>query len=100
MPIELRNDGRIMDFNFIASNILKKLGEDHTTPSKHFKSMMKSKYDGHKLLILRYGMQNKRRLERYLGIGKSLTKDCKNCYWHMFIKIRIPECSIIPYPPV
>ena len=48
MPIELRNDGRIMDSNFIASNILKKLGKDRTTPSKHFRSMMKSKYDGHK----------------------------------------------------
>ena len=37
-----------MDSNFIASNILKKLGEDHTTPIKHLKSIMESKYGGHK----------------------------------------------------
>ena len=48
IPIELRNDGRMMDSNFIELNILKKLGEDHITPIKHLRSMMESKYDGHK----------------------------------------------------
>ena len=52
------------------------------------------------LLTIRYGMLNKRRLERYLGIGKSLTKGCKSCYQHMLIRIRISGCSIIPYPLV
>jgi len=47
-PIGLRNDGRMMDSNFIALDILKKLGKDHTTPIKHLRSMMESKYDGHK----------------------------------------------------
>ncbi|KAK9998300.1 hypothetical protein SO802_017903 [Lithocarpus litseifolius] len=48
IPIRLRNDGRMMDSNFIASDILKKLGEDHTTPIKHFRSMMELKYDRYK----------------------------------------------------
>ena len=48
IPIGLWNDGRMMDFNFIASEILKKLGEDHTTPIKHLKSIMESKCNGHK----------------------------------------------------
>ncbi|KAK9996618.1 hypothetical protein SO802_021304 [Lithocarpus litseifolius] len=48
IPIGLRNDDRMMDFNFITSDILKKLDEDHTTPIKHLRSMMESKYDGHK----------------------------------------------------
>ena len=30
--IRVRNDGRMMNCNFIASDILKKLCEDHTTP--------------------------------------------------------------------
>ena len=47
--IELRNDGRMMNFNFIASDILNKLSEDHTTPIKHLKSMMESKYNGYNL---------------------------------------------------
>ena len=42
------NDSRMMDSNFIASDILKKLGEDHINPIKHLRSMMESKYDGHK----------------------------------------------------
>ena len=37
-----------MNSNFIASDIPKKLGKDHTTPIKHLKSMMESKYDDHK----------------------------------------------------
>ena len=48
IPIRLRNDGRMMNCNFIATNILKKLCEDHTTPIKHLRSMIESKYDGHK----------------------------------------------------
>ena len=48
IPIGLRNDSRMMDSNFIASDILKKLGEDHINPIKHLRSMMESKYDGHK----------------------------------------------------
>ncbi|KAL0015055.1 hypothetical protein SO802_002124 [Lithocarpus litseifolius] len=43
-----RNDGRMMNYNFIASDILKKLCEDHTTPIKHLNSIIESKYDGHK----------------------------------------------------
>ena len=39
----------MMDSNFIALDILKKLGKDYTTPIKHLKSIMESKYDGHKL---------------------------------------------------
>ena len=48
IPIGLRNDGRMMTCNFIASDILKKLCEDRTTPIKHFRSMIESKYDDHK----------------------------------------------------
>ena len=46
--IRVRNDGRMMNCNFIASDILKKLCEDHTTPIKHLRSMIESKYEGHK----------------------------------------------------
>ena len=48
IPIRLRNDGRMMNCNFITSDILKKLCGDHTTPIKHFRSMIKAKYQGHK----------------------------------------------------
>ena len=37
-----------MNCNFIASDILKKLCEDHTTLIKHLISMIESNYDGHK----------------------------------------------------
>ena len=47
IPIGVRNDGRMMNCNFIASDILKKLCEDHTIPIKHLRSMIESKYDGH-----------------------------------------------------
>ena len=46
--IGVQNDGRMMTCNFIASDILKKLCEDHTTPIKHIKYMIESKYEGHK----------------------------------------------------
>ena len=72
--IWLRNDGRMMNCNFIASDILKKLCEYHTTPIKHLRSITESKYDGYKPSYYKVWMRNKRRLERYLGIGKSLTK--------------------------
>ena len=48
IPIGLQNDGRMLDYNFIALDILKKLGEDHTTPIKHLRSMIELKYNGHK----------------------------------------------------
>ena len=48
IPIGVRNDGRMMNCNFIASVILNKLCEDHTTPIKHLRSMIRSKYEGHK----------------------------------------------------
>ena len=48
IPIGLRKDGKMMDSNFIASDILKKLGEDHTTLIKHLRSIMESKCNGHK----------------------------------------------------
>ena len=48
IPIGVRNDGRMMTSHFIASDILKKLCEDHTTPIKYFISMIESKYQGHK----------------------------------------------------
>ena len=35
ISIRVRNDGRMMNCNFIALDILKKLCEDHTTPIKH-----------------------------------------------------------------
>ena len=37
-------------------------------------------------LTIRYGMQNKRLLQRYSGIGKSLTKGWESCSWHTWIK--------------
>ena len=46
--IGVRNDGRMMSCNFIAECILKKLCEDHTTPIKHIRAMIESKYEGHK----------------------------------------------------
>ena len=48
IPIGVRNDGRMMNCNFIASEILKKKCEDHTTPIKHLRSMIELKYEGHK----------------------------------------------------
>ena len=48
IPIGVGNDDRMMDCNFIASDILKKLCEDHTAPIKHLRSMIESKYESHK----------------------------------------------------
>ena len=99
-PIRVQNDGKMINCNFIATDILKKLCEDHTTPIKHLKSMIESKYEGQKPSTTRYGMRNKRRLGRCLGIGKSLTRGCKSCKWHILIRIRLPRCSIVPHPPM
>ena len=48
IPIGVRNDGRMMNCNFIALDILNKLCEDHTTPIKHLRSMIEPKYESHK----------------------------------------------------
>ena len=48
IPTGVRNDGRMMSCNFIASDIHKKLCEDHTTPIKHLRFMIESKYEGQK----------------------------------------------------
>ncbi|KAK9993885.1 hypothetical protein SO802_023588 [Lithocarpus litseifolius] len=48
IPTRVRNDGRMMTCNFIAADILQKLCEDHTTPVKYLRSMIESKYQGHK----------------------------------------------------
>ena len=47
IPIGVRNDGRMMSCNFIASNIHQKLCEDHITLVKHLRSMIETKYNGH-----------------------------------------------------
>ncbi|XP_030936662.1 uncharacterized protein LOC115961901 [Quercus lobata] len=44
----VRNDSRMMSCKFIADDILKKLYKDHTTPIKHLRSMIESKYEGKK----------------------------------------------------
>ena len=48
IPIGVQNDGRMMSCNFIASNIYQKLCEDHTTPVKHLRFMIETKYNGYK----------------------------------------------------
>ena len=48
IPIGVRNDGRMMSCNFIASDIHQKLCEDYTTLVKHLRSMIETKYNGHK----------------------------------------------------
>ncbi|XP_075663097.1 uncharacterized protein LOC142632607 [Castanea sativa] len=48
IPTGVRNDGRMMSCNFIAVEIYNKLREDHTTQSKHLRSLIESKYNGHK----------------------------------------------------
>ena len=48
ISIRVSNDGRMMNCNFIALDILKKLCEDHTTPIKHLRSMIELKYEGYK----------------------------------------------------
>ncbi|XP_075640562.1 uncharacterized protein LOC142612344 [Castanea sativa] len=48
IPIGVRNDGRMMTCNFIASDILKKISKDHTTPIKYLIDMIETKYEGHK----------------------------------------------------
>nr|XP_023898745.1 uncharacterized protein LOC112010632 [Quercus suber] len=48
VPIGVQNDSRMMSCNFIASDIHQKLCEDHTTPVKHLRSMIETKYNGHK----------------------------------------------------
>ena len=49
-------------------------------------------------LTIRYGMQNKRLLQGYSRIGKSLTKGWESCCWQTWIKIRALGTSITPYP--
>ena len=49
ITIGVQNDGRMMNCNFITSDILKKLYEDHTTLIKHLISIIESKYQGYKL---------------------------------------------------
>ena len=49
-------------------------------------------------LTIRYGMRNKRLLQKYSGIGKSLTKGWESCCWHTWIKKLAPGTGIKPYP--
>ena len=48
IPSGVRNDGRMMSCDFIASDIHQKLCEDHITPVKHLRFMIETKYNGHK----------------------------------------------------
>ena len=48
IQLEVQNDGRMINCNFIALDIFKKLCEDYTTPIKHLRFMIESKYKGHK----------------------------------------------------
>ena len=71
--IGVRNNGRMMTSHFIASDILKKLCENHTIPIKHLISMIESKYQGHKPSYYKvWDVKQK-------AIRKSLTKGCKSC---------------------
>ena len=58
----------MMDFNFIASDILKKLVEDHTTPIKHLKSIMESKYGGHKPFFYKVWDAKQKTIRKIFGI--------------------------------
>ncbi|KAL0010892.1 hypothetical protein SO802_006000 [Lithocarpus litseifolius] len=65
--IKVRNDGRMMNCNFIASNILKKLCEDHTTPIKHLRSRIELKYEGHKPSYYKVWDAKQKLIEKIFG---------------------------------
>ena len=45
IPIGLQRDGRMMDFNFVASKIVSKLQQDHSTHIDQLWDIIKTKYD-------------------------------------------------------
>ena len=65
----------MMTSHFIASDILKKLCEDHTTPIKHLISMIKSKYQG--FLLQGMGCETKGDWEDVWELGRVLPEVAK-----------------------
>ena len=49
-------------------------------------------------LTIRYGLWNNELLQRYSGIGKSLTKGWGSYYWHTWMKRLAPGTGGTPYP--
>ena len=85
-----------MDSNFVASEIVGKFDKITllvlmSSGRSYILSIIMS------FLTIKYGTQNKRQLLRYLGIGRSLTKGCESCCWHIWIRIRVPGTTITPY---
>ena len=59
---------------------------------------LKGSIMGISFLTIRYGMRNNELLQRYSGIGKSLTKGWESYCWHTWIKKLAPGTGGIPYP--
>ena len=96
IPFGLQRDGKMINFNFFASEIVSKLRQDHSAHIDQLWDIIHTKYIM-SFLTIRYWTRNKRQLLRYSGIRNSLTKGCETCRWHTWIRIRVPNITITPY---
>ena len=74
IPLATALDGRMMDCNFLAAEFVPLLQEKHMATIYHLTHSLKGSILSITFLTIRYGLRNNKLLQRYLGIGKSLTK--------------------------
>ena len=74
IPLATALDSRMMDCNFLATEFFPLLQEKHTQQFITSEISLKGSIMGISFLTIRYGMRNNELLQRYSGIGKSLTK--------------------------
>ena len=96
IPFSQQRDGKMMDSNFVASKFVENCDKITllvlmSSGRSYILSIIMS------FLTIKYEMQNKRQLLRYLGIGRSLTKGCESCCWHTWIRTQVPSTTITPY---
>ena len=96
IPFGLRRDGKMMDSNFVALEIVGRLRQNHTARTDKLWKIIPTKYK-HEVSNYKVWDAKKRQLLRYLGIGRSLTKGCESCCWHTWIRIRVSSIAITPY---
>ena len=96
IPFGLQRDGKMMDSNFVASEIVGRLRKNHTARTDELWEIIPTKYK-HEVSNYKVWDVKKRQLLRYFEIERSLTKGCESCCWHTWIRIQVSSTTIIPY---
>ena len=89
-----------MSCNFIASDIHKKLCEDYTTPVKHLRSMIETKYNGHKPSYYKvWDAKQKAIVKMFRNLEESYQR-LQKLLMAYIDQDPTTKCSIVSHPPM